>query len=74
MPDHPLHETAGYNLIVNAIKTMEELILKNTKREDLAKELMNVNAVAQVHLAAILPVLKEIGPTCSSGNGGTTSH
>lgn len=65
MPDHTPRESAilGYNSIANTVKTIEEVIAKNPKRDELVKKLKDVKAVLNLHLPVIHGILSESGPT-----------
>ena len=68
MPDHTPRESAilGYNSIANTVKTIEEVIAKNPKRDELVKKLKDVKAVLNLHLPVIHGILSESGPTSYS--------
>ena len=64
MPARTHHELAiaGYNGIVEAVNSIDEVIAKNPKRDELIKKLIEVKSTANKSLVPILSLLKDDNP------------
>ena len=64
MPARTHHELAiaGYNGIVEAANSIDEVIAKNPKRDELIKKLIEVKSTANKSLVPILSLLKDNNP------------
>ena len=64
MPARTHHELAiaGYNGIVETVNSIDEVIAKNPKRDELIKKLIEVKSTANKSLVPILSLLKDDNP------------